>query len=370
MTVYMPFNGLGCGNLGDELMALGLWSLWRPKAQDVVEIWPRAEIPQWYPQSCRYSFWRDGQVDNELLSKSSQVVLAGDTPVNEMLGLSWPLEALSHSLHLAQQKRIPVIAVGVGVDLLQSQKALKLFARNFLSIKAWSVRSRACRAALVKMGVERECIVLAADLAWLHRPQLRLNPARIELLQLGINPDLPFLAVNVVHEKWGNDHSFLKTVAAALDNWSRKSGWQIVFIANETRSGSYFDAAAAAVIADLMYEKSTVIAAHHQHPDQIISLLRLAGGVLAQRYHFAIEAVLAGQRPVVFQRGQKMAGLINELQLPCCGEMGAALDSDKLCRLLGNASYPSALLKQKFLVAGLRHRAARNITLLRNWLYN
>lgn len=368
MRVLQLFNGLGSGNLGDELMALGLWAHWRPNSLTTIEYWPESHPHKYYPKKANYTPWPGSAGYQDKISDFDLILLAGDTPVNEMLGLEWPLQSLEGPLLAAHQAQVPVVAIGVGVDLLKSEAALKIFAQAYLPIKTWSVRSPACRAALVKMGVNRHKITLAADLAWLHRPQRLQIKARSWLIANGVNPDIPFLAVNVVHEKWGENHDFQVSIARALDEFVGKSGWPVVFIANEIRSGNFYDCAAGMRLHRLMQEKSFLLPTQKCHPDLIISILELAAGVVAQRYHFAIEAILAGQRPVVFQRGQKMTGLINELHLPCCGKMGEILAPERLYNQIKKARRPQAMLHQKWLVAQMRHRAAENMNLLQNRL--
>jgi len=350
-------------------MASGLWRKWQPGKETVIECWPGSLGRLDLPSSCEVREWSGSEgYCKESMGSYDLVLLAGDTPVNEMLGLGWPLEALREPLTAAHAAGVPVIAVGVGIDLLHSPAARDIFARAYKPIRAWSVRSRACRRALVEMGIERGNIILAADLAWLYQPR-NLDLEAGQLLEgIGLQSGTPFLAVNVVNEKWASAENFQLRIAQALDNVARNWRLPIVFIPNELRQEDFYDTAAAAKIGGMMRERNFVIRNRELNPDLVIAILRRAAGVVAQRYHFAIEAVLAGQNPVVFQRGQKLCGLINDLGLLHCGEMGRPFPVEKLLFLLETAGRRSNRLALALRAAFLRRRAGRNISLLNSFI--
>jgi polysaccharide pyruvyl transferase WcaK-like protein/2-polyprenyl-3-methyl-5-hydroxy-6-metoxy-1,4-benzoquinol methylase len=330
IETHQMFNGLGAGNIGDELMMLGFLNLIHPKDGSTIEIWDEnSSVINWFPKRYRYIPWRDDRMCEQHIMSSHAVLLVGDTPVTELVGLDWPLKALREKLLFCHKSGIPVYAVGVGVDQLKDPEALQIFYDAFLPISSWTVRSASCRHALTALGVPDDRIIVASDLAWLYEPVADVTSWALSQWELlGIDVNRPLVGVNVVCEVWGSNVALYRNLAIALDRIAEDHDAQIAFMCNEVREGAYFDRAAAEVVMGMMKTSPVFLPNHYYHPDEMIGLLSQVDVSLSQRYHFTIESVMAGTVPVSFARGQKLSGLIEEIGMNPVGNMDMADPDD------------------------------------------
>ena len=302
---------------------------------------------------------------NESASADCPGLLVGDTPVAENEGLDWPLRFLAPRLEHFHRRSIPVDAVGVGVDRLTGSQALELFRRSFLPIRSWTVRSRTCRDALLAMGVDAARIKVGADWAWLHQPRNNLGKWAENIWSaLGIDARARLLLINPVNMIW-RDAQVKRALASAFDAARRTMGFHIAFFCNECREGDFFDFAAAREIQEAMSEPSVVVPPEYYSPDEAIALIRFADIAVAQRYHFAIESILAETVPVCVVRAQKMASLADELGLLRAGTVDH-VESEVLLAAIGDA-LQNKVQWQLRLASGKRRlaeRATHNLDLL------
>jgi len=369
VRLFQIANGLGAGNIGDDLMAFAFWDALPPHITLDVAVFadgPPRRKP--YPERHRYVPVIYYGNESEQAGKAAGL-LVGDTPVTEAEGLHWPLEFLAPRLEYFHKHSLPVDAVGVGVDRLLSAAGRELFRRCFLPIRSWTVRSSRCREALLDLGVAESRIVVGADWSWLYRVhEDRQEWAKAIWRGLGADPEKPLLVVNVVHLIWQSLTDVKKAIAAALDELSAHDGLQIAFFANEARPGEFFDAEAARSIQALMKEPSVRVPNQYYSPDETLSMLSYATATVSERYHFTVESVLAGTVPVNIARGQKMAGLIEELGLAAAGSI-EQVSADELVEAVRKAvEQRERLLKQLDLAR--RHLAARatnNLTFVRHF---
>ncbi len=302
---------------------------------------------------------------NESQSPDCPGLLVGDTPVAENEGLDWPLRFLAPRLEDFHRNSMPVDALGVGVDHLNGPEALQLFRNAFLPIRSWTVRSTVCRDALLSLGVEERKIKVAADWAWLYQPATNLHEwAERAWTAIGVNPRAPLLVINPVNMIW-RDFGVKREFARALDAVRRTYGFQIAFFCNECREGDFFDFAAAREIQQAMSEPSVIVPPEYYSPDEAIALIGCADVTVAQRYHFALQSILAGTIPVCIIRGQKMATLADELGLLRAGTIDS-LSSDDLVRAFTDAIQNRTQWQHRLAVRRqeMNERAAHNLDLL------
>ena len=297
-------------------------------------------------------------------------LLVGDTPVTESLSLDWPLRFLSPRLRAFHDAGQPVDAVGVGVEPLRSEEARAIFARDFLPIRSWTVRSPACRARLIELGVPAERTFVGADWAWLYRPRRDLRAWGADTwTRLGMDPGRPLLVVNVVNEVWRDKAEVKRAIAAALDELESTHGFQVAFFCNEVREGEFYDRAAALETQALMTTRSLVVPHLYWAPDEALGLLAHATVALGGRYHFTIEAVLAGVPPVGIVRSEKVRSLFDELGLEPAGTLETVEPGNIVKRVLATMDEGGAL-RRRLAVARdeLTSRAALNLRLVsRYW---
>ena len=318
------------------------------------------------PQGVRYLSVKDSEAIEASIREADMVLLIGDTPVMDQWGLAWPLLANAEKLRLCHELGKTVHALGVGVDRLQNQEGLQIFQESYLPIASWSVRSKHCKQALLNMGVNEERIVVGADWAWLMSPRIDSEWANESLQKAGASTDRLPIGVNLVNEIWKDDVEMKKAWGSLLDRLIEKYDAQVFFFCNESREGGYFDQAAAAEVRQLMSHPSVMVPNRYYEPEQMISLLSCMQLTLSQRYHFTLFSVLADVYPISIQRGQKMEGLNQELDLPFVGDM-THLDEESIEREIAAVlSDPEA--KMEPLRVGRKHletRAMNNLSLVR-----
>lgn len=311
---HLLFNGLGAGNIGDEAMFAGFCRRFAMEAGSTVEVFDgKSEILRTLPQEYAYMDWRDESACDDATGQAELVLLVGDTPVSELHGTSWPLQPLGRRLQRVLALGKQVDAVAVGVDALRQIEAIELFRRDLGVVRSWTTRSAACRAALVELGVDESCIEVAADLAWLC-PQEPEPDERARSL-----PGGPTIAVNIVGEDWADDAQRTRGLATALDEVAVSTRHRVLLIANETRTGTYFDHATAERIAALMRSSPIVVEPQYVTPRQQMAILRTCDAVVSQRYHLGLMGALAGRPVALFERGDKLRQLTRELDAPDCG---------------------------------------------------
>ena len=356
-------TGLGAGNIGDELMARAFWQRLPQNVSLEVPLFPEsARQHEPYPPKHRYLAvdW-DGNENSEARMPG---LLVGTTPVTEAEGLHWPLRFLAPRLRHFHQLGLPVDAVGVGVDCLQSAEALALFRENFSPIRSWTVRSFDCRDALLSMGVPEARIRVGADWAWLYRTGRDLRTwAKDFWRRLGIDTERPLLVANVVNMLWRGALEAKRNIASALDHVSRRFDLQIAFFCNECRDGEFFDFEAAREVAGLMSRPAQLVPNEYYSPDEALALIGWGSVAVAQRYHFIVQAVLAGVPPVGILRGQKMKTLAAELRLPV-GGLVEQVDSATLESAIAEAIENSSVVLSRTAEARhrLTHRASLNLS--------
>jgi len=358
-------TGLGAGNIGDEFMARAFWDSLPGAVTLEVEMFPQyTEQREPYPEEHHYFLtdW-DGATT---IPESMSGLLVGGTPVADWQGLHFPLAFLARRLERFHRSGRAVHASGVGVDRLEQAEARAIFAQAFKPIRTWTVRSARCRAALLELGVPAERILVGADWAWLYRRRRDLRDwGAVEWRQLGIDVRTPLIVANVVNEKWAGHEQRKGCLAKALDQLATRHGFQVAFFCNEMRDGEFFDRAAAEQVQARMQTRAALVPNRYWSPDEALGLLAHPTVTLSERYHFTVESILAGTVPVNLVRGQKMAGLVEELDLEPAGTIDQC-DPDRVAAAVVRAAQERAALLARLEKArrALEARATNNLALV------
>jgi polysaccharide pyruvyl transferase WcaK-like protein len=359
-------TGLGAGNIGDEFMARAFWDHLPPGIRLEVEMFPEyGQQRDPYPQAHRY-FLTDWEAAGTV-PPGLPGLLVGGTPVAEWQGLHFPLEYVGRRLARFNCHGLAVDAVGVGVDRLEQPQAREIFARWFAPIRSWTVRTERCRQALLDLGVAEDRILVGADWAWLYRPRRDLRDWGAGVWRgLGVDPSQPLVVVNTVNEKWAGLEDRKTNLAQGLDRLAAEHGFQLAFFCNEMREGPYFDRAAAEAVRTRMTSRAALVPNLYYGPDETLGLLAHADVTLCERYHFTVESVLAGAAPVCIVRGQKMAGLVEELGLEAAGAV-EGFTAEALAAAVAAAWGGRKVLRERLGAARkeMENRAARNLSLFR-----
>jgi polysaccharide pyruvyl transferase WcaK-like protein len=360
-------NGLGAGNIGDDLMACAFWDAVPAHLDLDVEVFPNVDlVREAYPSRFRYR--RIDWTGLPVLEPDVPGLLVGDTPVTDVLG-GWPLTFLAPRLQAFHDAGQPVDALGIGVEPLRLPESRALFSAHYSQIRSWTVRSAACRDELIGLGIAPQKIRVGADWAWLYKARRDLADWGASTWRgLGIDPDAPLLVANVVNEAWEGRAEPKAAVAWALDELHERHGLQIAFLCHEMREGPFFDKAAAVATEARMRSSAVIVPNLYYSPDETLGLLAHADVTLAARYHFGIASVLAGSLPAIVVRSAKMQQLVDELGLPSCGALdtlsGEALAERVLSLLRAEAPLRAALAESR---ARLAERAAGNAAQALAW---
>jgi polysaccharide pyruvyl transferase WcaK-like protein len=358
-------NGLGSGNIGDDLMA---WAFWDHIPDDLlldVPLLPEAALRQ-QSYTSRHRYIPVDWQGNECAATRLPGLLVGATPVSDREGVHWPLAFLAPRLRHFHQHGLPVDVVGAGVEGCGSAEGRALFDDAFAPVRSWTVRTAFCRDTLLALGVAPERVHVAADLAWLYTARRDLRSWAAALWRdIGIDPNGPLLVINVVNMIWGDRREAKRSIAEALDRASQRD-LQIAFFCNECRDGEFFDFAAAREMAALLKRPAALVPNRYYSPDEALALLGYANVAVGQRYHFIAETVMAGSVPVAISRGPKIDGLAAELGLDVSGTV-ETVDADRLDAAIVDAveQRDSWLRRLDQARRQLRARAATNLRFIR-----
>ena len=348
---HLIANGLGAGNIGDELMFRAFSKHAPPAWRFDVPLFPESRRQRaHYPPQHRYLDVNMHGIEEATVPG----LLAGTTLVTEAEGTDWPLRFIARRLDQFHAAGLPVDVVGGGVDRLHRRDARELFHQSFDSIRSWTVRSEADREALLDLGVPESAVIAGADWGWLYEPVIDRDWAADRWRAIKVEPLKPLIAANIAHHANPARLRGKREIASALDRLA-KTGYQIAFFCNEARGENSFDAAAARDVMTLMTAKAVLVPNEYYSPDEAISLLTFARATISERYHFTMESVLAGAPPLSVVRGQKMRTLCAELGLQPAGGIDDP-DGAEIVRLV--EAPPRDFGPQ---VAALRARAARNL---------
>ena len=360
-------TGLGAGNIGDEIMARALWDHLPAGTRLDVELFPAHVLNrERYPVRFEYLPVSENGAARAAAAGIPGLLACG-TPVNETEGLDFPMRFIAERLRSFHQHGAPVDAIGVGVDGLHSKRGRGLFLEDFLPIRSWTVRTAACRDALIDLGVREDRIIVGADWAWLYRPRKDLREWGAKTWGLlGIDLSRPLLAVNLVNLVWRSRSDAKAEMASALDRLQLQHGFQIAFFCSECRSGEMFDFAAASEVKSLMESPSVIVPNLYYSPDEALGLLAHVQVAVSARYHFAVLAAMAGTVPVCVVRGHKMRGLVEELGLAASCSIDK-VDAAKLVNdVLGaDSTRCDSLERLRLLRRHLAVRATNNLAFFR-----
>lgn len=357
-------NGLGAGNIGDELMAGAFWdALPPPVTLEVALFAESASYRAPYPPRHRYHPVDYHAGEGHIAHWPG--LLVGGTPVTEREGIHFPLQFLRTRLLPFHERGIPVDAVGIGVEELSSLEGRALFQEAFSPIRSWTVRTEKARAALLDLGIPPERVRTGADWAWLHVPQSQNQEwARKTWLDAGADLARPLVVVNTVNLQWR--HTTTAALAATLDTLADRHSVQLGFFANDCRPGELFDTAAGDDLRACLRHPLLRLPPLYYSAAEAIALLSCATITLGHRYHFLVQSVLAGSVPVALPRGPKMQELAEELELLSAGAV-TALDPDYAIAVCEQALSQRAVIRARIErhQQTLRARAAQNLSFLR-----
>lgn len=322
----------GSTNLGDELVFAGLRTLFSDEDRiATVSIAPFRTVADHGVSTIGHR--RPARLMAAIRSADLVVFGGGGLVQDETSPWNLPYH-LSRPL-LAMLADTPWIGLDLGVGPLRSSTA-RWLAAQLRHAHAITVRDEPSRDLLARMGVPAR---LAADAAF-HLPEALVTGGP---QADGLGRDLPGpadIAVSLRPWKptvgatgrwlpvgWRSAHDepswFVPTVAAALDQASRRTGLAVRFVALQTDRDAKLHARVARA---MRTPATTVVPTRHT----VLRELAAARIVVAMRYHAGIGAILAGRPTVLIGYSPKVDALADSLG---DGAAHRAFDRDSLASL-------------------------------------
>jgi polysaccharide pyruvyl transferase WcaK-like protein len=322
--LVLPWGIFGSGNIGDEAMLQGFAELIRSNGAQTSRVWVAARNPSHsarvVPDFRYYKFGgRISLARRRALQRSKAHLIVGDTPIMDYLG-SWPLTDIVKITNFAQTRSKKIACVGVGTEqLLDDRSISKLRDQIAPLVEHWTVRTAEDKLRLGGYGVAEERVTVAADLAWLVAP-VDTSLGRRWLRELGSRAGAPIVGVNVTRDMWSIRQAphLLDAVAAALDSIIATHDADIMFFANEVRTGPEFDSAAIEEVLGRAKrpERMFRIPNRYWQPQEALSFIACCSATLTMRYHFALFSALQGVPFVSLSRLGKLKDLCADMRWP------------------------------------------------------
>jgi polysaccharide pyruvyl transferase WcaK-like protein len=318
MKVYAPFGFYGAGNTGDEATLQGLAQLVRASGHrlHVTVSSQNAEHTARVEPLFRYTQDRHNHIRQLLDAHLAQAyVFPGGTPVQDGLG-DWPLDTVAWLVKHATRWGRSAVFIGVGVEHLSRPESLtKMRDRIAPHVAYWTVRSTNDRDRLLELGVAKNKITVAADMAWLL--EAASPDYGQQVLSQHLDPSRPLIGVNVNAETSVMERAprMLEILAEALDAIIDEHNAQVVFLFNEVRDGPTYDMAAAERVKSHMRRADAAFALPNTYlsPSEMMSIIGQCRLTISTRYHFCLFSALQGVPFVPLKRSDKVIDLCADL---------------------------------------------------------
>jgi polysaccharide pyruvyl transferase CsaB len=215
---------------------------------------------------------------------------------------------------IAREKGIPVMVYAIGAGPLEDPAAQQAVREALEHVDLVTVRERGAHQVLENAGVHREMTV-TADPALLLKPEpLPRGILRSEGLEgrrrlVGMSVREPGVAAPDIDEK-----VYHALLANAADFMVDRFDADIVFVPMEP--GSLDNQHSHAVIAQMLRAQRATVLKGEYTSQQLLSLMSRFSFVVGMRLHFLIFAALRGVPFVALPYSGKVAGFLEDLQMP------------------------------------------------------
>lgn len=215
---------------------------------------------------------------------------------------------------LALERGIPIMLYGVGAGPLEAPKSIELARALVEGAQMVTVRDRASKQTLEKIGISRE-ILVTGDAALLMEPE----PLPEGLFEReGIISAAPLVGISL-REPGGaapgmEVEHYHRLVASAADFIVERYGANLLFIPMEPHTQDLQHSHA--VIAQMHQPQHAAVLQGEYRPGQILTLMSRLRFAVGMRLHFLIFAALQGVPFVALPYASKVSGFIESLGLP------------------------------------------------------
>lgn len=323
MRIVAPFGFYGAGNTGDEGTLQGfarLIALSQHHASVSIASMNPAHCARVEPS---FSYFKNPGgirgIDPRrwwAMMRGTVHAVIGGTPIMDVLG-DWPLAPLAPILRASEQRKVPFLFIGCGVEGLRSDESRTIMRRDIVPrVRYWTVRAQKDRDRLLEYGVAPHAASVAADMAWLIEPPPR-DAAWRRLRRLGVTDSQPLIGVSVVNENSCFDRfpQMRDAVAVALDGFIAEHGARVVFFSAEMREGPTFDVAAARKIMASMKHADEAVSIPNEYlsPSELLGIIGACTFTLSMRYHVCLFSALQGVPFLAIERADKVSDLCWDL---------------------------------------------------------
>lgn len=322
MKVYAPFGFYGAGNTGDEATLQGFAQLIRASGDNLkvtvssqnAKHTARVEPLFRYTQDKHFRIRLRQALDAHL---AQAYVFPGGTPIQDGLG-GWPLDSIAPMVKHATQWGRSAVFIGVGVEHLSRPESLSTMRDKIAPhVAFWTVRSTSDRDRLIDMGVLKNRITVAADMAWLLEAASPDYGRRMLSQHIDLTDGRPLVGVNVNAEVSVMQRAprMLDILANALDAMIDEHNARVVFLFAETRDGPTYDMAAAERVKSLMRRADAAFALPniYMSPSEMMSIIDQCRLTISTRYHFCLFSALQGVPFLPLKRSDKVIDLCADL---------------------------------------------------------
>lgn len=342
MTRVLVAAWAGSRNLGDELLLEATIGILRSNNTDPVVIsldpartsaeFDVEAVPHLNPVTLRRAF------------DSADAMVFGGGGILQDETSAWNLPYHLSRIGMADRRGLPWVGIGLGAAGITTARGCRQVTkalRNHVEIVA---RDEDSRAALEELGVER--VTLGSDLAWLlESPEVPTDDVVTVTLRL---PQTGRWLPGALARPRGRDRAWTETMAAALDQLHRATGFAIRFVAFEAGSDDVLHRQ----VASRLTAPHELITPTRQN---LLATMAASRGCISMRYHGIIAAGMAGVPGVALTFSPKLAAIAGDLGLPAIAPTPAA--TLRLSDLLASPR-PDAI---KALADELRERARASV---------
>jgi polysaccharide pyruvyl transferase WcaK-like protein len=348
-TFFIGGNGYGAGNIGDDAVLLGLYTLLNqqyPSADFIIATQSGRTLP-FLPANTRFVDRQKADDIQAAVKKADIVVSGGGTMIGDELTLAFPLQANDGLFSIARKYGKKAGMLSVGANSLQTSEGMMLTNKILKTVDFVSVRDPESKQVCDNFFTHTP-ITLAADPAYILTARETQRSREVKK-HLSSN-EKKIIGVNVVNEVWRDQHNYKRCIAAAIERFCDTYNYYPVFFQTEVRGGIFYDAEANSETRSYMSIAAGHIPNHYYDPQEMLDIMSVFDFVFSMRMHALIFSAILGIPHTTMARIDKVN---NFLQLfgrsaPCTiGKPSAAAIFADMKECLGDAHYLQISLKKR-----------------------
>ena len=316
--VYIGGNIYGAGNIGDDAVLQGIFSILKNIDQEMKFIVGTHDKKclDFLPNDVNYINSYDMREVKSTIKSCNCFISGGGTMIGDELSSWFPLQYNAHLISLAKcyRKKASLIAIGAN-QIKHSQNAA--LGKTIIKLSDLiTLRDKESRNVCLKLGAKEINTFTTADPAFiLHKKEtLRTKKIKTELLAKG-----KVFGVNMVNEAWADLTGYKYSIAEACNYLYLKYGYIPVFFCNEVRPGKYFDYEANKNTISQLKTDYVLLDPVYYTPEEMIDIISIFNFVIGMRMHSLIFSAINGIPFIGISRIDKMDNFFNQFCLQPSG---------------------------------------------------